>query len=182
MVLFADRPVFAFDLSENREYAKNALADYRANGGTSLYDAVSDSLIRLKRADGRRVVVVMTDGRDENNPGTAPGSVRKPEDVAKLIHDTGALVFSIGLGTNVDRGSLQQFADLSGGRAFFPTEIARAGGGVPPGRGRPAPTLRRRLHVVAHSARRDVAQRRDQAQIAPGRQDQDARRYFAPAK
>ena len=30
---------------------------------------------RLKGIEGRRVVVVMTDGRDENNPGTAPGSV-----------------------------------------------------------------------------------------------------------
>ena len=51
--------------------ALEAIAGYRANGGTALYDALADSLLRLKRRPGRRVVVVMTDGRDENNPGTA---------------------------------------------------------------------------------------------------------------
>ncbi len=182
LVLFADRPVFAFDLSANREYAKNALADYRANGGTALYDAVADSLLRLKRADGRRVVVVMTDGRDENNPGTAPGSVRKPDDVAKLIHDTGALVFSIGLGTNVDRGSLQQFADLSGGRAFFPTEITELAGEFR----RVVDDLRRRYVVgyTSSSIQRDGTWRNVEIRLKshPDARIKTPGGYFAPAK
>jgi VWFA-related protein len=123
VVLFADRPVFAHDLSENRQFAAEALDDYKAIGGTALYDALSDSLIRLKRTEGRRVVVVMTDGRDENNPGTGPGSIRKLPDVLKYVQDTGALVFTIGLGTNVDQAILKEVADRSGGRAFFPTDV-----------------------------------------------------------
>ena len=182
LVLFADRPVFAFDLSNNREYAKNALADYRANGGTALYDAVADSLIRLKRADGRRVVVVMTDGRDENNPGTAPGSVRKPDDVAKLIQDTGALVFGIGLGTNVDRGSLQQFADLSGGRAFFPTKISELAGEFR----RVVDDLRRRYVVgyTSSSIQRDGSWRNVEIRLKshPDARIKTPGGYFAPAK
>ena len=181
-VLFADRPVFAHDLSDNREYAMNALADYRANGGTALYDALADSLIRLKRAEGRRVVVVMTDGRDENNPGTAPGSVRKPEDVAKLIHDTGSLVFGIGLGTNVDRASLQQFADLSGGRAFFPTEIA----GLASEFRRVVDDLRRRYVVgyTSSSIQRDGSWRNVEIRLKshPDARIKQPGGYFAPEK
>ena len=58
----------------NREFSRDAIDEYRAIGGTALYDALSESLLRMKCAEGRRVVVVMTDGRDENNAGTAPGS------------------------------------------------------------------------------------------------------------
>jgi von Willebrand factor type A domain len=69
--------------------------------------------------------VVMTDGRDENNAGTAAGSTRRIEDVLKYIKDSGAMVFAIGLGTNVDHDVLQKIADVSGGRAFFPTDVSQ---------------------------------------------------------
>ena len=70
------------------------------------------------------MVVVMTDGRDEDNPGTGPGSVNRLEDVEKYVQETGALVFGIGLGAKVDQGPLQKIADLSGGQAFFPTDVS----------------------------------------------------------
>jgi Ca-activated chloride channel family protein len=125
VVLFADHPVFTHDLTEKREAAIAALDLYRASGGTALYDTLAEALLYLKRAQGRRVVVVMTDGRDENNPGTGPGSVRQFRDVAELIEDTGALMFGIGLGVNVDREALEQIAELSGGRALFPADVTK---------------------------------------------------------
>jgi Ca-activated chloride channel homolog len=124
LMLFADRPMFAQDFSKNHQYFIKALDDYRAKGGTALYDGLAESLMRLKRVEGRRrVVVVMTDGRDEDNPGTGPGSVNRLPDVEKLVTETGALVFGIGLGTKVDQAPLQRLADLSGGRAFFPADV-----------------------------------------------------------
>jgi VWFA-related protein len=124
LVLFSDSSVLAHDLSTDRQNIQDAIQNYHATGGTALYDALSDSLLRLQKAPGRRVVVVMTDGRDENNPGTAPGSVSRFEDVVKSVKDTGATIFTIGLGTNVDRTKLQQLADMSGGQALFPEEVA----------------------------------------------------------
>jgi Ca-activated chloride channel homolog len=126
-VLFADRVVFAHDLSRNRDFSHEAIDGYRAVGGTALYDAVGDALLRLRRVPGRRVVVVMTDGRDEDNPGTAPGSVRRLPDVLAQLQESGVTVFTIGLGTQVDRGPLEQFAELSGGLALFPAEIDELG-------------------------------------------------------
>jgi Ca-activated chloride channel family protein len=125
VVLFADHPVFTHDLTEKREAAIAALDLYRASGGTALFDTLAEALLYLKRAQGRRVVVVMTDGRDENNPGTGPGSVRQFRDVAELIEDTGTLMFGIGLGVNVDREALEQIAELSGGRALFPADVTK---------------------------------------------------------
>ena len=39
------------------------------------------------------MIVVMTDGRDENNPGTGPGSVRSFSDVLDALKESGAAVF-----------------------------------------------------------------------------------------
>jgi Ca-activated chloride channel homolog len=124
LILFADKAVFAQDFSTNHQYFIDALKDYHAKGGTALYDALAESLVRLKRVEGRRVVVVMTDGRDEDNPGTAPGSVHTLQDVENAVHETGATVFAIGLGLKVDPVPLQKLADLSGGRAFFPKDVS----------------------------------------------------------
>ena len=123
VVLFSDSPQFVHDLTENRTAALAALDMYRANGGTALYDTVAEALLYLKRSQGRRVVVVMTDGRDENNPGTGPGSLRKLSDVASLIKQTGSVVFGIGLGLKVDQDPLVNMASLSGGRALFPSDV-----------------------------------------------------------
>ena len=71
---FADRPMLAHDLTTLRDCRLDAIDEYTAEGGTALYDAVDAALTRLQRVEGRRVVVVLTDGRDENNAGTGPGS------------------------------------------------------------------------------------------------------------
>ncbi len=125
VVLFSDKSTFAHDLSTDRNMTREAIDEYKASGGTALYDAVGDALVRLKRSDRRRVVVVMTDGRDEDNPGTGPGSVRKLPEVFDLIKETGAAVFPIGLGSKVDTAVLQQFADLSGGRALLSPDVSQ---------------------------------------------------------
>lgn len=124
LMLFADKPELVNDLSLNRKSTEEAIGSYRANGGTALYDAIGDSLALLSREQGRRVVVVMTDGRDEDNPGKGPGSKRTLADVLKLQKESGAVVFGIGLGTQVDREPLERLAAASGGQALFPADAA----------------------------------------------------------
>ena len=182
VVLFADRVVFAHDLSTNREFAADALDDYTANGGTALYDALVDAMVRLKRADGRRVVVVMTDGRDENNPGTGPGSARNFEEVLKQVKDTGALVFGIGLGTKVDQTPLKAVAERSGGRAFFPTDVSQLSTEYR----RVVDDLRRRyvLGYTSTQIQRDGSWRTVEIRVK-GREDAVVRTaggYYAPAR
>jgi len=127
VMLFSDSVGFIHDLSTNREATREAIAGYKTSGGTALYDALAEALMRFKRVEGRRVVVVMTDGRDENNPGTGPGSSHKLADVLELLKDTGVTVFPIGLGTKVDVDMLQNLADLSGGRALLPQDVSTLG-------------------------------------------------------
>lgn len=182
VVLFADRVVFAHDLSTDRDMAVEALQDYKANGGTALYDALVDAMLRLKRAEGRRAVVVMTDGRDENNPGTGPGSSRTIDDVLKQVKDTGTLVFGIGLGMKVDQTPLRLAAERSGGRAFFPLAVAD----LPNEYRRVIDDLRRR-YVVGYTStqiQRDGTWRAVDIRVK-GREDavvKSSGGYYAPAR
>jgi Ca-activated chloride channel family protein len=123
LITFADRPVFAHTLGKNRQFSFDAIDDYKPYGGTALYDALYNSLMTLKGVQGRRAIVVLTDGRDEDNPGTGPGSEHSFDDVLNVLRTVEATVFPIGLGTRTQRDFLEQLATVSGGQAYFPTDV-----------------------------------------------------------
>ncbi len=123
LITFADVPKFAHVLATNRQWSLDAIDKYVPLGGTALYDALFNSLMTLKGVAGRHAVVVLTDGKDENNPGTAPGSEHTLDEVLKLVKSVNATVFPIGLGTKVERPVLERLAAVSGGEALFPTDV-----------------------------------------------------------
>lgn len=124
VMMFADQATFMHELSTSREQSLDAIAKYKADGGTALYDALYGALYRLQSVQGRRSVVVVTDGRDENNPGTGPGSGHTFDDVVQRLKQSGTTVFSVGIGAKVDRAPLEEAARLSGGQAYFPTDVS----------------------------------------------------------
>ncbi len=122
MITFADKSIVAHTLTAKREETLQTLAEYKAEGGTALYDALCDALLMLKPRQGRRAVVILTDGRDENNPGTAPGSMATWESVLHLLQNEDVTMFPVGLGTKIDPERLDLLAKFSGGEAYFPQE------------------------------------------------------------
>jgi Ca-activated chloride channel homolog len=133
MITFADQPFVEHAMSTNRQLSLDAIDKYKPLGGTALYDALWDALQQLKRVTGRRAIVVLTDGRDENNPGTGPGSAHTIDDVLELGREVGATIFPIALGTRVDKPFLDHLAQVSGGEAYFsavPAELAAQFNGI----------------------------------------------------
>ncbi|MEQ1574925.1 MAG: VWA domain-containing protein [Vicinamibacterales bacterium] len=122
VITFADEPLFGHLLGANREFSINAIDKYTTGGGTALYDALWNALLHVKTAQGRRAVVVLTDGRDENNPGTAPGSTHTFDEVLELGRQVSATIFPIGLGGRVDKQVLETLASTSGGLAYASLE------------------------------------------------------------
>ena len=125
VMLFADEANLVHDLTASRNGTQEAIDSYKTNGGTALYDALSHALTRLQTVEGRRVVVLMTDGRDENNPGTGPGSKSTLAEVVNQLKGSGVTVFTLGLGAKVDTAPLRQFADISGGRLLLPQDVSQ---------------------------------------------------------
>jgi len=181
VLLFADRSTLMQDLSTVREPAIEAIGQYKAIGGTALYDGLWDSFERLKSVEGRRVVVVVTDGRDENNPGTAPGSVHTFEDVLRLQKETGAIVYGVGVGAKVDRLPLERLAEVSGGQAFFPSDASELAGQYQ----LIVEALRRRFAVsyVSTNEKRDGAWRKVEIRVRSSNLVvSSAGGYFAPGR
>jgi Ca-activated chloride channel homolog len=179
VLLFSDTATFAHELTTDRRQSVSAIDAYAARGGTALYDALTDALMRLKRTEGRKVVVLLSDGRDENNPGTGPGSARTQNDVFAALTETDAMIYPIGLGPRVDRELLERLAAESGGVAFFPEDVSSLRGDY----ARVVEDLRRRYVVsyISTNAARDGAWR--QVQIETRKPEVTVRSrggYFAP--
>jgi len=126
--LFADRAEMAHELTPARWVSHRNIQRYIAKGGTALYDGLVDSMVRLGTVPGRRVVVVMTDGRDENATSSGPGSTRSWDEVLATARTTGATVYAIGFGTNVDVARLVELTTLTGGEAYFTNDLSELPG------------------------------------------------------
>jgi VWFA-related protein len=127
LITFADKPKFEHVLSTNRQWTLDAIDKYETIGGTALYDALWNSLQHLKSTKGRRVIVLLSDGRDENNPGTAPGSIHTFSEVLKLRREVEAVIYVVALGPKVDTPVLEQLAFESGGQAYFASDASSLG-------------------------------------------------------
>jgi Ca-activated chloride channel family protein len=181
MILFADTADFIHSPTRRRDWSLEAIDTYIADGGTALYDALYDSLAQIADVRGRRVVVVVTDGHDENRASNGPGSLRTWDDVLRKLAATDATVYAIGIGARVDRARLQELADRSGGAAYFPAQAASLSADF----NKILDELRRRYVVGYQSTNRIRDGRWRRVEIRPkagGVQVRSRGGYYAPAQ
>jgi Ca-activated chloride channel family protein len=94
----------------------------KADGMTALYDALGTFLDGAERLEGRKVMVMYTDGGDTRSAL----SFSETMDLLKASHVT---VYAIGLVENTGSArsqmqmTLRQLAESTGGQAFFPTAM-----------------------------------------------------------
>lgn len=100
---FSDEVRILRDLTSNRGELESAIRGVEAKGGTSLYDAIFKASERLAEFDGRRVMVVLSDGRDEAANGLEPGSLHTFDEAQERALRNEVMVFAIGLGRSLAR-------------------------------------------------------------------------------
>ncbi|RMG53888.1 MAG: VWA domain-containing protein [Acidobacteria bacterium] len=99
-----------------------ALSMAQAGGKTALYDAVHLALVKLNgyRTERRRVILLITDGMDTASRHASFKETRQ------LVRESDVQIYAIGiLGSDTTLTSLsviEGFAEVTGGRAFFPTD------------------------------------------------------------
>ena len=86
VMLFSDRLLRATEFSEDREMLSQALTRVEAAGGTSINDHLFLALSRLEAVQGRRVVVLFSDGSDVHSVLPMEGVLERARSSRALIY------------------------------------------------------------------------------------------------
>jgi VWFA-related protein len=130
VVTFSDTVTIAQEITSDKRLLGEAIESASATGGTALYDAIWRSARKLRDFEGRRVLVLLSDGKDEARSGLEPGSLHTMEEALEQALRSEVMVFSIGLGrylhSELDyyrrqtvESILRRLAEDTGGRALI---------------------------------------------------------------
>jgi len=111
-----DKP-FTGSISE----LETALLAFTGEGTTALYDAIELAISHLRETKlERKVLLIISDGGDNSSHSLL-------SDVLQMAQKAGILIYCIGIYDEADWDKnprvLTEFAELTGGKAFFPSEL-----------------------------------------------------------
>ncbi|MBS1849921.1 MAG: VWA domain-containing protein [Acidobacteria bacterium] len=122
---FSSRSQIVQDFTDNLELLSGGVRRLKSGGGTALYDAIyracRDRLIKEKsERPVRRAIIVISDGEDNQSEVSKAQAIEMAQRAEVIVYaistdDSGLIL----------RGdkNLEQLADATGGRAFFPFKI-----------------------------------------------------------
>ena len=121
LVIDFDEKVYLLqDLTNDKDMLRKAITSTNALGGTALYDALYASFRRLRGIEGRKAIILLTDGDDTSSKF----SFKRILDEAKV---SDMIIYTVGMGTtflDVDlRRILKTLSEETGGRAYFPSKV-----------------------------------------------------------
>jgi Ca-activated chloride channel family protein len=116
------KPAEGLPFSDNRDQLIRALSDLDFGYPTRLYDAVDYSITQLKPVDGRKVVLVFTDGEDTASKVSAGNAVERARVEEVMVYSVGLeneyLNGNQRVRTSPDRG-LRRLSEETGGGFFM---------------------------------------------------------------
>jgi len=104
-------------MSTNHQAAREAIGSTVARGDTALYDALYESVQLVKDRSGRKAIVLLSDGVDDDGTGK-PLSKRTVEEVIDLARMVNVPIYVLGLGTEIDEAMLTAVARETGALFF----------------------------------------------------------------
>ena len=125
---FNERIRFSSHFSDDVDRLIQTIQSLYPSGWTALYDAVILSIDKISEAEGRKALLVFTDGDDSRSLG--PGSEANSKQVIEDAKFSEVTIYSVGFqgrriagSRGVNKRFLKDLAEETGGRAFFPSGI-----------------------------------------------------------
>jgi len=126
LVEFANRPEVASDFTTDISKLQSKIIFTPAKGMTAMYDAVYVGLEKLKGGSNpKKALLLITDGEDNRSRYTF-------QNVKEFVKEQDVQIYAIGITDDwnsqlsagrTGRAMLEELADLTGGRAFFPDSV-----------------------------------------------------------
>ena len=114
------------DFTDDPEKLADKIRKIRAGGGTSLYDAIYLAVNqKLAGQDGRRVVILITDGDDNSSRVSMTETLEAAQrnEVTMYAISTNSTAFFGSKEQERGDKTLKRLAEETGGKAFFPLKI-----------------------------------------------------------
>jgi len=121
---FDDKAFLLEDLTGDVERLRAAVAGTEALGGTALYDALHAAYRKIGGLEGRRAIVLLSDGDDSASQIPYRRILEEARSSPVIIHTIGLG----GDGPSVRRDVLRELAEVTGGRAYFVKNSKDLGG------------------------------------------------------
>jgi VWFA-related protein len=120
VISFSDDVKINNNYTNNLSSVKRNIASLKPYGPTALYDALETSIksLRYYPSSYRRVVIVFTDGKDQNSDGTTKQSSATAKDVVLSARNEGLPIYTIGLGEEISTKILDRMSALTGGKFY----------------------------------------------------------------
>lgn len=125
IVNFNDEAFLDQQMTGDRDELEKALSKIDTRGGTAMRDAVRmsiDYLLETAKRD-KKVLLVISDGEDNNSQGTL-------EELVRAAQRSEVLIYAIGLLSEEERRSarrakreLDALTDATGGQSYYPKEV-----------------------------------------------------------
>lgn len=115
---FSGEPRFLSRFGEDRSRAIRALNALVPYGPTALYDAAYRALLELGPRKGKRNVVLLSDGKDQNKSDSGPGSRHTVAEVLALAKKLEVPIHVVAIGRHAMKKELAYLAKQTGGGAY----------------------------------------------------------------
>jgi Ca-activated chloride channel family protein len=108
---FDDKVFLLSGLTADHDVLKESVMSTEALGATALYDALHAAFRKLRGIEGRKAIVLLSDGDDTSSQFAY-------ERILEEAKAQSVLLYTIGLG-DVKKSVMKDLAETTGGRAFF---------------------------------------------------------------
>ena len=117
---FHERVVFGPRFTDDMKEHSAMINQMRPQRSTHLHDALVESFEKLAPVPKRKALLVFSDGEDQGSQTSMEGALEAARRSHVSVYSVGLVGWSAADGMYTNQKLLEQIAELTGGRAFFP--------------------------------------------------------------
>jgi VWFA-related protein len=118
IIFFSDTVQVKCDFTSDKNKLRKIISTISSHGGSALFDSLYEAVDLLSNEKGRKVIVFLTDGPDENDSKTGPASKHDFPETLEYAKKKCVVIYPVGLKIEADK-HISSFAGETGGITYF---------------------------------------------------------------